>query len=164
MAPWYKPHQLILDALDDLELQEKNPLVTIDMNTWHDSIGPQANGRGEICSQCFAGVVMAQRFDCSRGDFWTPSNFRGGEEQCFLFLDNLRSLRPELALLDFNLETDVWDEAREAVRALSVPLNYASCPREFKAAMRDIAEALTPVFENYEPTRTQPWEEAGASE
>lgn len=63
-----KLSKLILLALADLEMVEKNPLYRIEMTKWHQS-------NGDLCKVCFAGAVMARSLKCSPQESFNETDF-----------------------------------------------------------------------------------------
>jgi len=64
------PSELILLALNDLELIEKNPNYIVNMTRWHDYCDVD-----QICYACFAGAVMAGTLRSNFREVLDPHDF-----------------------------------------------------------------------------------------
>ena len=77
--------ELALLALDDAEIIKRNPLYTIDMETWH---APSATD--DVCKVCLAGCVIAQTMQRPRLNEYDPEEFSFDLKHKLFALDNFR--------------------------------------------------------------------------
>ena len=119
-----KPSDLLELALKDLELCEKDPKYSIDMDTWHIY-----EDRDKTCSVCLAGAVMAKSLDRNK----------------YLDIHNTDPMEPLFKALDFFRTGDI----RTGFKELRLPLpksldgyrsvvGYETNPKRFKAQMREL--------------------------
>jgi len=129
LAPANEPWTLIRDAIQDLELQEKQAGVRIDMGIWHD-LG------GGVCYQCLAGSVMSRRLGADTDDHASPDNFPGDVRARLRALNLLRAGEVNAAYNHLGLK-------RPGTLPARVPIpRYEDGPDAFKAAMLKLADRL----------------------
>lgn len=122
-----KPSKLILLALRDLELVEKDKRYKVKMEYWHQPIEKK-------CYVCLAGSVLAKSFKepislLSSPDYfpglanklWALNSFRGGYISEGLYHLNIKC---ESKLIKVNI------------------IDYAVSPKQFKSDMRLIAKTF----------------------
>ncbi len=84
--PPRKPSKLIRMALRDMEKVEKLKRYEVDMSDWHSSY----EEKEKLCSVCFAGCVMSQRFKLSYKKSVSPLDFSPSWKNAFRALDSFR--------------------------------------------------------------------------
>lgn len=128
------PSEIILMALDDLELVEKDPRYDIDMNYYHYQVQ-----RGKAtCAVCFAGAVIAKTLEQPIDKDLVASD-----------LTNNRAIMKRIYALNAFRMGQVASGLREmGMSTKSLPLPqvgvtpYFVSPERFKVDMRNIAKGL----------------------
>ena len=125
-------------ALEDQLAVEKDPLVEINMGSWHD---PQ--GEFYKCSVCFAGAVMHQRFELGPNDKAEPDYFAEDWFRVFKALDAVRRGGVGMALRYINPYGDIkcWVDACKISMTRPFP-KYSENREKFREEMRSIAKQL----------------------
>lgn len=124
-----KPSELLAIALEDLELCEMDPVYEIDMGEFHKPDGAK-------CLVCFAGSVLAKRFEISPDVFWNDIE----EELDDADLDKIMAI-------DY-LRGGCMEEGGEYL-GVEIPLSDRSMPPyespNFKPAIRQLITDLAKV-------------------
>lgn len=137
-----KPSKLILLALKDLELVEKDERYAVNMHTWH-------RPKDGICQVCLAGSVLAKSLKFSNEEYtngvYFESNFEKSEGEKLSFLDRVRmKSRLMIPNIYFQIEDDVKVKLSSEIYELPYT-NYESNPSEFKTYLRELAK----IFKKY---------------
>lgn len=90
LAPLSEPWTLLRDAIDDLEIQEKDPRYVIDMGSWHNQARVPDKPGQRACHQCLAGAVMTQRLGADLKLHYDCNDFGANAKRALHFLDNMR--------------------------------------------------------------------------
>lgn len=153
-------HELIVLAVKDMKLTEKDKKYYILMSTWHQSpnsftVQSQINELDQPrlkkaeCVVCMAGCVMAQTLGVRLLDYATPAVFGDSRKRKLVALDSVR---------DYNIQAAVnnFYEYNKAIIALEVhelvinkltengrvTTKYASNKKQFYSNMLFIAKIL----------------------
>jgi hypothetical protein len=120
--------RLIRTALRDLEVIEKTPGYTIDMNHWYIVVG-------EHCYVCFAGAVMANSLRMGLETVFAPGSLPDDEYKLYA-LDAFRvgHINDGLRLLKITSKHELSD--------LLFVVPYHLSPKDFKKTMHEIADLL----------------------
>ena len=138
------PSELILLALHDLELCEKDPRYSIEMSEWHNpayqnSVVGTLNMRlnFEVCAVCLAGSVMAKTLNTAIDERRYPQNFN--EEKKFWALEHFRSGELSEGLDALGIVADDYPVNYDIS---GVMCDYEDGPEKFKSQMKAIATEL----------------------
>lgn len=129
-----KLSQLILVALKDLELCEKDPNYRVNMHTWHGPANDmQLFGDAPYCVVCLAGAVMAQSLEAPKENVFVPDDFKEDSRK-LVALDYVINGCTISALVCMEQKTDF---------PILVPITpYAEDPIQFKADLFKLADEL----------------------
>lgn len=127
-----KLSDLILLALKDLTLCEKDPNYGINMNSWHlSSCGFEA---GEYCQVCLAGSIIAKSLNAPIENSYRPTHFPSTIRYKLEALDAVRLGLPNRALRHLGREKQPMKDF--------VPVLYSRSPKKFKQSLRTVAKML----------------------
>jgi hypothetical protein len=126
------PSEMILQALEDLESVEKDPAYKVDMLEWH----LPATTMRPHCEVCFAGAVMARRFDVQPNRYAEPQDFLPAARDKFRALNYFRTGNIVSALRYLHRE-----HPQSLPIIVRVPA-YDPLVPAFKDKMREIASTL----------------------
>ena len=124
------PSDLILLALEDLEMAEQNKKYRVSMERWHFPMEDQP------CSVCLAGAVMAMSLDANPAKDYIPCDF-DHEGDKLRALNEFRIGEVRSGLRSMGYDVDDNEEIED------VPItHYAVSHTQFKADMRALANTL----------------------
>jgi hypothetical protein len=124
-----KPSALILLALRDLALVEKDKRYAVDMNNYHFPYGKK-------CAVCFAGAVMAKTFRTRINTRTTPFELPYHHWSKLLALDCLRLGRIREGLMYMDMKKPRW------IKSIVAITDYILDPRAFRKDMEALAMLL----------------------
>lgn len=135
------PSVLITQAMEDLELAEKNPKYEIAMGQWHHPkhFGQHATAKDNPCQVCLAGAVMAFSLEMSIDENIVPGQFAFETQGKLRALDAFRMGMIHEGLREMCIETDKDRHVGLFNRRTE---HYDTDPMQFKKDMYRIAEDL----------------------
>ena len=147
-----RPSRLIALALEDLELSENDPKMSIDMDDWF--IPADIECYQPTCQVCLAGAVMAKSLNVSLDEHCDLEDFDDETENTLRALDSFREGYIERAFDYLNVDLD--EDTHRATTMRSVleeddygdfmldfdVTDYERSPTKFKKEMWELALTL----------------------